>query len=113
MSQTQGDDDYYYGDGSFTDYVVTTLDGSPWILVATALFCCSLYCFLPCVVACLNACDRKKQQDGIAGSCVTLDLDELVRTPTALVVGNGRELPSGGGEACGASMSVGVIQTSF
>jgi hypothetical protein len=61
--QLQYDDDYldYDGDDAFADYAVTTLDGSPWILIATVVFCCSLYLFLPCVIALLNALDRRKR----------------------------------------------------
>jgi hypothetical protein len=71
--QLQYDDDYldYDGDDGFADYEVTTLDGSPWILIATVLFCCSLYLFLPCVVALLNALDRKKQRSVSAAATPT------------------------------------------
>jgi hypothetical protein len=73
--QRQYDDDYldYDGDDGFADYAVTTLDGSPWILIATVVFCCSLYLFLPCVVALLNAWDRKKQLATAASAPTNLE----------------------------------------
>jgi hypothetical protein len=94
----QVDDDYYYGDGGFTESDITTLDGSPWILIATVVFCCSLYCFLPCVVACLNTFDRKKRQDGTTAASTP---DEVFVIPTAVVVE--------GGQASNAGKLIGTV----
>jgi hypothetical protein len=73
----QYDDDYldYDGDDGFADYAVTTIDGSPWILIATVVFCCSLYMFLPCVVALLNALDRKRKHKPITEAATNPETD--------------------------------------
>ena len=83
-------DDYTYDDDGFSDYVSTTINPGSSILIATAIFCVSLYFFLPCIVSFLNR--RKRAKTSAVGSpnTVIVDTRPLEDTPsgTATEVGS-------------------------
>lgn len=60
-------DEYDDDDDGFLDYVVTTIDPAPGMLIATAVFSFTLYAILPLLVAMCNRRDRQRAKQKLEG----------------------------------------------